>query len=138
MELAGPNHPYPACHAGGQILREARLGLGSGDRFGVARGDSRLFEERCAWPDQLANCRESTVSSAVPPLPDATRILHGREGVNGSSPLEGFTKSLQGCRYALGGRRSALRSACLGSAYMDAQLWSMASGRSWWWQGSLL
>jgi hypothetical protein len=27
---------------------------------------------------------------------------------------------------------------CLGSAYGEAQLWSMASGRSWCWQGSLL
>jgi hypothetical protein len=53
--------------------------------------------------------RWQTVANGSPPKTAQTRRLatggnprHGKEGVNGSSPLEGFTKSLQISSFWLG------------------------------------
>ncbi len=42
---------------------------------------------------EAAPCRKNAVASAVPPSPSRTRILHGKEGVSGSSPEEGSAKA---------------------------------------------
>jgi hypothetical protein len=66
------------------------LGTGLGDRFGIfgeALGSSR---KGCSEQQNQLGCRESALNTAVlEPLTEA-RILHGKEGVDGSNPSEGF------------------------------------------------
>ena len=64
-----------------------------GDRFKVLRGDSRRFEEGVRGRKNWPCCRESALASDRPwPCSRSPTILHGKAGVNGSSPLEGFAK----------------------------------------------
>ena len=56
----------------------------------VTRGHDRQLE--------VAICRKNVVANTRPRPPVPSQNLHGKEGVNGSSPLEGFTKSpANGC-----------------------------------------
>jgi hypothetical protein len=66
------------------------LGAGLGDRFEVSRGGSGLFKKGCVGLKNqriAAKARQQAlflVGLAV------AQILHGKEGVDGSSPSEGL------------------------------------------------
>src|SRR5882672_12110520 len=70
------------------------LGLGSGDRSGAFRGGSGSLERTAQQEKNQPRSRQSALPSLVPNHVAARRSLHGKEGVNGSSPLEGFRKFL--------------------------------------------
>jgi hypothetical protein len=74
-------------------LYPASLGLGSGDRFGASRGGSGSFKTPVVRAEKPADCRESALPSAFPRSHSSGRILHGKEGVDGSSPSEGSRES---------------------------------------------
>src|SRR5688500_5291542 len=59
------------------------LGTGLGDKFEVSQGGSRTRQ----WAGKA--CWKPLLLQPVA----AARILHGKEGVDGSSPSEGFEKS---------------------------------------------
>jgi len=89
----------------------SHLGAGFGDRFEVSRVGSGFFEERVRLAGEIADCRESTVAAQFLPHAAAARILHGKEGVDGSSPSEGLRQKpcKWGCSVACGGIPSASR-----------------------------
>jgi hypothetical protein len=61
------------------------LGLGLGDRFGASRGRSGSFKGRGAASGETSRFAGKAHYQAP------GRSLHGKEGVDGSSPSEGFT-----------------------------------------------
>ena len=70
--------------------------------------DSRVVRQRqgssregCARQAKWRSYRENAVASAVPLCPSRTRILHGKEGVDGSSPSEGFSSSKTDRKWAV-------------------------------------
>jgi hypothetical protein len=73
----------------------ASLGTGFGDRFKVRQGSSGLFGEEVPETEELAVLQgkrsSKRCSLAVQQKPESS---DGKEGVDGSSPSEGF-KSLQ-------------------------------------------
>ena len=116
-QLAVPVEPVPACHAGGhrspkapQIRRDIvgwwviapvhallLLVLQTGNEPRVrdgyiglsTRGHARARETR----DKSPICRNNVIASDRPCPPVPPRNLHGKEGVDGSSPSEGSYES---------------------------------------------
>jgi hypothetical protein len=68
------------------------LGLGFGDSFEDFRGGSRPFGEEVPPAEELAVLRGKRLASARHWPGSKSLKLHGKEGVNGSSPLEGFNE----------------------------------------------
>jgi len=72
-------------------IRTIALGLGLGDRFGgfrAAQGPS--LEEMVPHAKKAVNCRESAYQAPSRHRIAAGRSLHGKEGVDGSSPSRGL------------------------------------------------
>jgi hypothetical protein len=70
------------------------LGTGLGERFELSRGGSGVFEERLRRADEVPKLQGKHMDSALSPAPAAAdRILHGKKGVDGSSPSEGLAGS---------------------------------------------
>src|SRR5262249_21215301 len=70
------------------------VGLGSGDRFRAVRGGSALFRRRGATSGETSRIAGKAHDQCVPRyVAPARRSLHGKEGVDGSSPSEGFEKA---------------------------------------------
>jgi hypothetical protein len=83
------------------------LGTGSGV-LRAARGVSRRGSDRSA---ERLRCRKNKAGGAPPPTADAPRNLHGKKGVNGSSPLEGVEAAGAGAVEAGGGLAGDVREA---------------------------
>jgi hypothetical protein len=62
--------------------------LGTGSR--LLREPQGSPGEGCGRQTKRCNCRKNALASAGPQSPPAAPILHGKEGVSGSSPEEGF------------------------------------------------
>jgi hypothetical protein len=77
-------------------VRGGNPGTGLGDRFKCFRGGSGLFEKGVQLAVEAAVLQRKDVAErrSCTTYPESP-ILHGKEGVNGSSPLEGFTKGQQ-------------------------------------------
>jgi hypothetical protein len=70
------------------------LGTGFGDRFEASPGVSGPLEKR--WTDRLKRrkCTKTKREARFSAPRSNFKILHGKEGVRGSSPREGFGKFL--------------------------------------------
>jgi hypothetical protein len=68
------------------------ISLGTGPRFWVCSG---LFDEVVQQTGNELCFRESAAVRVVPVHVADARILHGKEGVDGSSPSEGFKRGQQ-------------------------------------------
>ena len=80
------------------------LGTGFGDTFGASQGRSGSLKERMEKERDRLRYGEIKVAGAPPPSTVEIRILHGKEGVDGSSPSEGLsgtTKLLQKAAFLL-------------------------------------
>src|SRR5436190_21769672 len=71
------------------------VGTGFGDRFGVSQGGSRVFGGGAAGEELGRVAGKKRSQALFNGLVADARILHGKEGVDGSSPSEGFTKGQQ-------------------------------------------
>jgi hypothetical protein len=78
------------CHSRSRATIATLLGLGFGDRFEAPRGGSGVFDGRVLQAANQPNCRESSLLTALPGAHSSGKILHGKEGVDGSSPSEGL------------------------------------------------
>jgi hypothetical protein len=85
-----------------RLLSGPHLGTGLGDRSRGSQGASGLIEEGCAWQRKYCSSREILQTSAVPTSPSRRRILHGKEGVDGSSPSEGSAKAAEIAAFSVG------------------------------------
>ncbi len=95
--------------------KTAFLGTGLGDRFEVVRGGSRVFEDAVRWVEELLFYRESAQVSTVRWPRSRSPNLHGKEGVNGSSPLEGSQKAPEIRGFSLGSLCRLTNTLCHGS-----------------------
>jgi hypothetical protein len=66
------------------------LGTGLGDRFGSPRGSSGTVKPTIEHGAKPVSSGETQTASGLCWRSADTRILHGKEGVDGSSPSEGF------------------------------------------------
>ncbi len=76
--------------------RDGFLGTGCGDKFEALRGDSGRSEEEVQRAEEPVGLQAKRADKRLLlHLVAEARFFHGKEGVNGSSPLEGFTKGQQ-------------------------------------------
>ena len=80
-----PRHVHQGKTAASRVFEDHLLGTGFGDRFKAFRGSSRRFEQGVRRAEGLAEQQGSALVSAGP-----APFSHGKEGVDGSSPSEGF------------------------------------------------
>ncbi len=92
--------------------RTIALGLGFGDRFGGFQGRSGSFKEMVLQSEETKRIAgKARYQAASRHYIAADRSLHGKEGVDGSSPSEGSATIFGSCRPPRGNYRRALRSA---------------------------
>ena len=111
--------------------RKSRLGFHIDNRcgflgarfWGQVRGSSRrlrVFQGRMNERGNQPDCRESALPSVFPRPHTIGRSLHGKEGVDGSSPSEGFARRPANARICCQSRRVFVTSGHITDTHLAA------------------